>query len=196
MTFGLLLLGFALGLLFIIPPGPVTVTLVEVGLTQGRSAGVRSALGVAAGDVVVAFGAGTVVVAGAALPGGLFGALRTASAAALIGIGVLLVARPGVAETVAEAIERPGRTFFLMTVLTPTVFGAWVALLASLPFAGQGRALLVFVVGACLASLAWHLVLGAGAGGFGHRLDPRTIRIVARIGGVSMMALGLLATLR
>lgn len=191
MTLTPMFLGFALGLLFIIPPGPVSVTLVEVGLHRNRLAGVRSALGVAAGDLVVAGVAAVVVTAGAGLPASVFAALRTGSSLILIGLGLVLLARPGTVEAVAGGLERPGRTLFLMTVLTPTVFGAWVALLASLPFAGGGGAVWFFVIGACLASALWHLGLVAAAGEIGHRLDGGAVEVMARLGGAVMITLGL-----
>lgn len=190
MTFGPLLLGFALGLLFIVPPGPVSVTLVEVGLHRTRSTGVRGAFGVAAGDLVVATAAALVVSVGASLPAVLFNSLRTGSSLVLIALGAVMLIRPGAVEAVAGAVERPGRTLFLMTVLTPTVFGAWLALLASLPFAGRAGAVPAFVFGACLASVLWHLGLVAVAGELGHRLGGGTIRLVGRAGGVAMVAMG------
>ena len=58
MTFGVLLLGFGLGFVFVIPPGPLAVTLVEVGVRQGRRAGARSGAGIAAGDFTVGCAAG------------------------------------------------------------------------------------------------------------------------------------------
>jgi len=41
-----------------------------------------------------------------------------------------------------------------------------------------------------MASLVWHPALGAGAGLLGPRLSERRLLLLARIGGVSMAAMG------
>ena len=135
MTFGILFLGFGLGLLFVIPPGPIAVTLVEVGVNQGRSAGARSGMGIAAGDTVSGGLAGVTVASGGMLPTAVFDGVQITSAIVLIGLGAIMIGRPGTVESMAAAITRPARTFFFLTALTPTVFGAWLAILAAMPFA-------------------------------------------------------------
>lgn len=190
MTIGVLLLGFALGFLFVIPPGPLAVTLVEVGVSQGRSAGARSGFGIAAGDLAVGSAAGVVVVSGGALPAGAFETVQVVSAVVLIGLGVAMLVRPTAVETVAGAIQRPARAFFLLTVLTPTVFGAWIAIIAALPFADDLTAIGTFVIGAGVASALYHVGLGSAAGEFGRHLRGSVMTWIARAGGVLFAALG------
>ncbi|MEM7143076.1 MAG: LysE family transporter [Actinomycetota bacterium] len=191
MTFGVLLLGFVLGLLFVAPPGPVAVTLVEIGVTQGRRAGVRSAIGIAAGDVVVAAAAAILIGAGGAVSDDLMAGVRMFSSIALLGVGALLLTRPATVEAVAGSIRRPGRALFAMTVLTPTVFAAWVTMIAALPFATDAAAITGFIVGLALASMLWHGVIGALAAELGRRVHGPAMQWIARGGGVAMVALGL-----
>ncbi|MEM9465542.1 MAG: LysE family transporter [Actinomycetota bacterium] len=190
MTLGVLLLGFALGFLFVIPPGPLAVTLVEVGVTQGRGAGARSGAGIAAGDLAVGSAAGVVVVFGGALPDGAFAAVQIVSAAVLIALGVAMILRPTAVEAVAGAIHRPGRAFFALTVLTPTVFGAWVAIIAALPFTDDLSAIGTFVVGVGLASALYHVALGSAAGAFGRHLHGAAMNRIAQAGGGLFVVLG------
>lgn len=190
MTFSMLLLGFGLGLLFVIPPGPLAVTLVEVGATQGRVAGARSGIGIAAGDLAVGGAAGIVVVSGGALPETAFAAVQFVSAIVLIALGVAMALRPSAVESLAGAIHRPARAFFLLTVLTPTVFGAWIAIIAALPFADDFGAIVAFVVGAGVASAAYHVVLGSAAGEFGRHLSGAVMTRITRGGGVLLALLG------
>jgi len=190
MTISVLLLGFGLGLLFVIPPGPVAVTLVEVGVNQGRLVGARSGAGIAAGDLAVGSAAGLVVVSGGALPAAAFDIVQLVSAGVLIALGAFMVVRPSVVESVAHAITRPARAFFALTVLTPTVFGAWIAMIAALPFADDLSAIATFVVGAGAASAIYHVTLGSAAGTFGGRLSGRPMQRVARAGGLLFAGLG------
>ncbi|MEM9203297.1 MAG: LysE family transporter [Actinomycetota bacterium] len=195
MTFSLVLLGFALNLLFVLPPGPLAVTLVEVGVSQGRAAGARSGIGIAAGDLAVGSAAGLLVVSGGVLPDGAFGTVQVVSAVALIAIGVAMAVRPSTVESVAGAIQRPVRAFFLLTVLTPTVFGAWIAIITALPFADDFDAILAFVIGAGIASAAYHVALGSAAGEVGRHVSGPVMIRVAQAGGVLFAGVGVLMLL-
>lgn len=190
MSFGILFLGFGLGLLFVIPPGPIAVTLLEVSVGQGRAAGARSGVGIAAGDTVAGATAGLVVASGGALPDAVFAAAQAVSAVALVGLGLAMVARPAAVESFAQAIHRPGRTFFFLTVLTPTVFGSWLAIIAALPFAGHLTATALFLLGAGGASAIYHVALGSAAGTFGHRLTGGAMARLAQVGGCAFAGLG------
>ena len=191
MTFGILFLGFGLGLLFVIPPGPIAVTLVEVSVGQGRSAGARSGIGIAAGDTVAGAAAGLVVASGGVLPVAVFDWAQVVSAIVLVGLGVLMTARPTAVESFADAIQRPGRTFFLLTSLTPTVFGSWLAIIAALPFAGHLPSTALFLLGAGGASAIYHVALGSAAGTFGHHVSGSAMAKVTRFGGMAFTGLGL-----
>ena len=101
MTFSILLLGFGVGLLFVLPPGPLAITLVEVGVSRGRVAGARSGFGIAAGDLAVGSAAGVVVVSGGALPDSAFATIQSVSALVLIALGIAMVLRPTAVESLA-----------------------------------------------------------------------------------------------
>jgi threonine/homoserine/homoserine lactone efflux protein len=190
MVFQTLILGFGVGLVAVIPPGPVALSLIEVGVQQGRRGAAWGAIGIAGGDSLVATLAAILVVLGGTLPAAFFDGAQLVSAAIVFGLGAVLVFRPTVTQSIARSIARPGRTFFLLTALTPSVFGAWLAILAATPFASEPRAVALFLSGAMVASLAYHLVLGAGAGGIGHRLAPQTLRTISRVGGLCMIGFG------
>ena len=190
MTFGILALGFGLGLLFVLPPGPLAVTLVEVGVAQGRTAGLRSGFGIAAGDLAVGGTAGVVAAAGGVLPSSVFSTLQTGSAIVLVALGAVMIVRPSSVEALAHAIHRPARTFFLLTLLTPTVFGAWLAIIVALPFSNDLSAIATFVVGAGLASAVYHGALGSAAGEFGRHLRGSAMARIAQGGGVLFALLG------
>lgn len=190
MTFSILFLGFGLGLLFVIPPGPIAVTLVEVGVGQGRAAGARSGIGIAAGDMAAGAAAGLVVASGGVLPAGVFHWAQVVSAIVLVALGVAMFVKPSAVESFADAIQRPGRTFFLLTSLTPTVFGSWLAIIAALPFADHLPSTALFLLGAGGASAIYHVALGSAAGAFGHHVSSLVMTKVARAGGLAFAGLG------
>lgn len=190
MSMHLLLLGFGVGLVAILPPGPVSMSLIEVSVSHGRNGGARGGLGVASGDIVVATAAALVVLAGGAIPSWIFGTAQLVSSLVLISLGVVLFARPGLCHSLGQSIVHPGRTFFALTALTPTVFGAWLALIAAMPFATDPTSVATFIVGAGVASIGFHLLLGTAAGGLGQRLSPTKLAVVSRVGGAAMLSFG------
>ena len=187
-----LLLGLAIGFLTIIPPGPVTMTLLQLGTRQGRRPAVRGALGIAVGDLTVVWVALAIIGAGSTLPPLAFLATQVLAAALLVGLGLGMLARPDTCAAIVDRIERPGRAFFLITSLTPTVLGAWIALLAAMPFSSDFRALVPFALGAVAASFLWHPVLAVCSARLGDH-GPTTQRRLSRIGGVVMMVMGVVA---
>ncbi len=187
----IVLLGVGIGLLTLIPPGPVSLTLVQVGARLGHRSALRGALGIASGDVVLGITAVAIVGVGAALPTSVFAAAQAVAAAMLIAIGVVLLARPAAVAASIDRIRRPGRTLFLLTSLTPTALGAWIALLAAMPFAGDSRQLGFFALGVVVASCLWHPMLGALASTVGARLSDRGQLRLSRVGGIAMGAVGL-----
>ena len=185
-----LLLGFTIGLVAVIPPGPVALSLIEVGVQQGRRGGAWGGVGVAGGDTVVASVAAGLVLMGGALPDRFFAGAQVVSGIVLVVLGMLVAARPDVTRGLARSITRPGRAFFVITALTPSVFGAWLAMIAAMPFAQEPGPVAAFVTGGMVASLGYHLVLGAGAGGLGARLQPATLAWASRLGGSAMVVFG------
>jgi len=194
-VFQTLVFGFGIGLVAVLPPGPVALSLIEVGVQQGRRGAAWGAVGIAGADSLVATLAAILVVLGGTLPAAFFDGAQLVSAAIVFGLGAVLVFRPAVTQGIARSIARPGRTFFLITALTPSVFGAWLAILTATPFATEPRAIALFLTGAIVASLGYHLLLGAGAGGIGYRVAPKTLRTFSRVGGFCMIGFGLWAVL-
>jgi len=188
----ILLLGIGIGLLTLIPPGPISLTLMQVGARHGRQPALRGALGVATGDTVLGVVAVVIVGLGATVPALVFTSAQVASAGLLIALGAILLANPEIASTSVDRIERPARALFLLTSLTPTALGAWIALLAAMPFASDVAQLSRFAFGVVISSFLWHPVLGALASTLSNRLGKRGHLRLSRFGGLSMGLLGLI----
>lgn len=187
----ILLLGIGIGLLTLIPPGPISLTLLQVGARHGHKPALRGALGVFSGDCVLGIAAVAIVGMGTAMPSTVFAAAQACSAAILVALGAVLLIKPNLASDSVDRIKRPGRTLFLLTSFTPTALGAWIALLAAMPFAGDVNQLGRFAVGVAIASLLWHPLLGAFASSLGARLTDQGQVRLSQIGGLTMGALGL-----
>ena len=186
----IVLLGVGIGLLSLLPPGPVNLTLVQVGARMGRTPALRGAAGIVGGDSVLGFAAVLILAAGTALPAQVFSLTQIAAAGLLVLLGAALVLRPSVISNSIERMQRPARTFFLLTSLTPTALGSWVAMLAAMPFAADTPQLALFTVGVLVASGLWHPTLGLAASKLGARLNDRGQVRLSQLGGVAMAALG------
>lgn len=168
------------------------MTLLQLGSRHGRTPALRGALGIACGDLTIVWLAIAIVAAGSTLPPAAFLTTQLLAAALLVGLGLAMLARPSACAAVVDRIERPGRAFFLITSLTPTVLGAWIALLAAMPFADDLGMLVRFALGAVIASFLWHPVLAIVASRLSDQ-RPTTQVALSRTGGFIMVAMGLAA---
>ena len=184
-----LLLGIFIGLLTVIPIGPLSMTIIGVATERGPVGGLHAALGVVTGDVVLGAAAVVLVSGGQTMPGAVFSGLQIGSAVLVVGFGLVLASRVSEMKTLAGRVRRPALTLFLMTVLSPAI-GSWVALLLASPFTDHDRSLATFAVGIAVSSLIWHPALGAGVGYLAPRLTERRLVRLARVGGVSMAMVG------
>lgn len=192
----LLTVGASVGLVAVAPPGPITLTLIELGTAQGRTSGIRAGLGVAAGEAAACAGAVAVVGGlGAQLHGSVMAAIQILSAMILLGLGLALVTRPEACRALAVGIRRPGWSMMAFTAATPTVVGTWIVILAALPVGGRIGDLILVATGVVLASLAWHLALGAGAGTVGPLLSGPRRRRFSQAGGLVMIGFAALSSL-
>ena len=186
----LVLLGIGLGFLTLVPPGPVSLTLVQIAIRAGRRSALHGALGIAGGDTVLGLTAAALVGLGSALPRWMFEGGQVVSALLLVGLGLAIARRPQLGSAAVDRIHRPGRALFLLTSLTPTALGAWIALLAAMPFATDVTQLALFTIGVLIASALWHPVLGSLAASLGSRLSTGRQARLTRAGGVAMAGLG------
>lgn len=182
------LLGAAIGLVAVMTPGPVSVTIVDIGASRGRTSGLHAGLGVAGGDSIASAAALGLVIAGTSLPTVFFTATQLLSALVLVVVGAGLVSRPDIGHELVGRVQRPFRSMLALTALTPSVFGAWIALFNAMPFADDPIQLAWFALGGLVASFGWHLALGGAAGSMARLVTPRRRAGLARLGGFSMFA--------
>jgi len=191
----IVLLGIGIGLLSLLAPGPVNLALVQFGARRGRRPAMRGALGIVGGDSLLGVASVLILGMGAALPARVFSTTQIAAASLLIALGALLALRPTAVSASVERMHRPGRSFFMLTSLTPTALGGWIAMLAAMPFASDMTQLALFTMGVLIASSVWHPALGLAASELGNRLTEGGQQRLSQIGGLGMALLGAMLVL-
>lgn len=191
-----IMVGFVVGVMVVAPVGPISLLLITIGLERGAGAGVRAGLGVAAADAALLLVVLAVADRLTALDHAWQTGIEVALAACLVLIGLRAVtARAGITGAV-QRIQRPGRVLMIATLANPMTALAWLGLMVALGSElGQGWALVRTGLGIALASLAWHVALGAASGSVGARLGPARRLLVQRASGVAMVGLGALLLL-
>ena len=187
----IVLLGLGIGMLSLIAPGPVNLSLIQIGARRGRRPALQGAVGVLGGDSLLGAVAVLLIAAGSALPATAFSAAQVGAAALLVLLGMALALRPAAVATSIDRMQRPMRAFFLLTSLTPTALAGWVTMLAAMPFASDIAQLAMFTLGVLIASSIWHPVLGVASSAVGARLSESGQLVLSRAGGAAMAVLGI-----
>jgi threonine/homoserine/homoserine lactone efflux protein len=194
------LLAFAaMSFLLIVVPGPSVLFVIGRALSHGRRAAFASVLGNMIGAyvlvVAVAFGVGAVVERSAVA----FTVLKLAGAAYLVYLGVNAWRQRGSFHDVDGPVARGGlRTVwegFGVGVANPKTIVFFAAVLPQFVDPAQGHVAgqmlllgLVFNAIALASDSAWGLGASAARQWFGR--SPRRLATIGRIGGLSMIGLG------
>ncbi len=193
-----LLLFLAAGLALNVTPGPDMLYVAARSASEGRAAGVASALGIAAGTFVhialVALGLAALL---AAVPVA-YAVVRFAGAAYLVYLGLRALIRPsGLAERALAPASRWAvfRQGVVTNVLNPKVALFFVAFLPQFVDPARGRpALQVLALGLLFdtSGTLVNLAVALGASGASARLrrSDRAARLMERATGALFVALG------
>ena len=202
---GTLLLFAAAALALIVVPGPAVLYIVAQSIDRGRTAGLVSALGVAAGGLVhvaaAAIGLSSLLVSSATA----FAVVKYAGAAYLIGLGLhtLFVRREEAPAATAPAERRLRRVFWqgaVVNVLNPKTALFFLAFLPQFVDESAGHVGLqmlllglVFVALAVVSDGAWALVAGTAS----DRLRGHTgfLRAQRYVSGTVFVGLGVATAL-
>jgi threonine/homoserine/homoserine lactone efflux protein len=185
--------------LIVLIPGPNHIYIAARSVSQGRSAGIASALGVETGTLVhiaaAAFGLSALIASSAAA----FDVVRYAGAAYLIFLGVRALLRDGGHETGTEQPATRSRAFaegIVVNLLNPKVALFFLAFLPQFIDPANGSIVLqTLVLGLTMFAigLAIDLLYALVAGALGGRLKQRAV--LDRVSGGIYIALGAVAAL-
>jgi len=180
-------------------PGADTFYILGRSISQGRKAGIASALGIASGTVVHTFAAALGLSALVAASATAFVAIKLAGAAYLIYLGLrMLLARPS-ASPLQTGCSSAGflsvyRQGLLVNVLNPKVALFFLAFLPQFIAAESADTLPAFLVlGACFVftSLVWCLCLVWFSAAWGKRLrGGKGANWLNRVAGTLFIYLG------
>ena len=196
------LLAFCLtSFVLIVIPGPSVLFVVSRSLTSGRTAGLATVAGNAAGEyllvVAVAVGIGAIVSSSIAM----FTVVKLAGAAYLVYLGIQAIRhRRGLGEIVsAPAVVRTTRRHvgdaFVVGVANPKSMVFFAAILPQFVDKSAGHVPLqllflgaLFVLIALISDTLWALAAGTAREWF--TTAPRRMELVRAGGGIAMVALG------
>jgi putative LysE/RhtB family amino acid efflux pump len=184
------MVGFVMGVAVVAPLGPISLLLIAIGLERGRHDGVLAGLGVAGADVVLLV---IVLALSSRLAGIDPGWQHKIQVVLGVGLGAFgvhaLVDRRG-AAAVVDRINRPALALAVATMGNPMTLTVWLGLVVSLGGEfGGGWALARVGLGLALATLTWHVGLGAAAGSLGGLLGDRQRLMLQRVSGLVMVAM-------
>ena len=190
---GPLLAFLGVAVLLIVTPGQDTALTIRNTLAGGRRAGVRTALGVSAGQAIWAFAAAVGLAALLQASEPAFIALRLAGAAYLVYLGVVALWSAVRRRTVSHAVSRRGapmRQGLLSNLGNPKMAVFFTSLLPQ--FGHSFAALLALGLVFCVLTLAWlsaYAFTVARAGDFLRRSGIR--RAIDAVTGAVLIAFGL-----
>jgi threonine/homoserine/homoserine lactone efflux protein len=167
--------GVLVGLVIAVPAGPVGVLCIRRTIFQGRLAGFISGMGAAAGDAIfgIIAGSGLTFVSDLLLDYQKW--LRISGAGFLLLVGIRAFTAEPLAKTKSErdpeTLLADFASTFALTLTNPITILAFLAIFASIGFAGEDATLAgaaILVLGVWLGSLLWWAGLALGAGAFRH----------------------------
>lgn len=193
-----LLKGILIGFSIAAPVGPIGLLCMRRSLTDGRLVGFVSGLGAAAADTLF----GAIATLGLTAILGLLShyelAFQLIGGALMIGLGIHTYRAPTPDPDVrspahAASLRAAFLSTFGLTLANPVTILAFTTILAAIGLDPAEDTRLqsgLLVAGVFVGSTLWWGLLSLGAGWFGRKLSPRTLRCVNHIAGGAIMAFG------
>ena len=191
-----LVFGFLTGIVFVMPVGPASLSIMGIGAERGRRAALAGAGGVASADLlmlpVAVLSAGAVT----ALDPMVIRIVEAVLGVILIGIALVGLLRTEEARVAVGRIRHPAPTLLAINLLNPMALASWAGLVLALPDSLRTSGGLVpFVAGIVVASAVWHAMLALLAGTIGRRLSIPGRRRLIRISSIALGLVGVVLLL-
>jgi len=195
---GFLIKGLIVGLSIAAPVGPIGLLCIRRSLAEARASGLLSGLGAATADAVYGSmaGFGLTAVSSLLIRQRLW--IGTAGGVFLCYLGVRTFLRPPAGQ--AASATRMGLfaayfSTFALTLTNPMTILSFIAVFAGLGLGASPSysAATALVLGVFAGSALWWLALSTLVGALRARIDGRTMRIINRISGSLILALGIYA---
>jgi threonine/homoserine/homoserine lactone efflux protein len=198
---GFLIKGLIVGLSIAAPVGPIGLLCIRRSLTEGRMSGLLSGLGAATADAVYGSMAGFGLAAVSSLlinerfwigaGGGVF----------LCYLGVRAFLSPPAGHTTSSSrlgLAAAYLSTFALTLTNPMTILSFIAVFAGLGLSASASysAAILLVLGVFAGSALWWVTLSTLVGALRTRIDQRTMRLINRISGALILALGIYALIQ
>jgi len=197
-TASFLIKGLVVGFSIAAPVGPIGLLCIRRSLEQGRVAGLATGLGAATADAAYGCiaGFGLTAVSGFLLAH-VF-ALRLGGGAALCYLGArTFLSAPArrEAQTAASGLKSAYWSTLLLTLANPTTILSFIALFAGFGLVASPSyaAAATLVTGVFVGSALWWLFLSSSVALMRHRVSTRSMQVINRLSGGSIVAFGLYA---
>jgi threonine/homoserine/homoserine lactone efflux protein len=179
-------------------PGPDTLYILSRSTTQGRAAGIASALGISSGCVIHALLGALGLAAAVMASATAYQMIKWAGAAYLVYLGLTMIwSRPEGAAHAGPKRQSPGRIYVqgvITCVLNPKVALFFLALIPQFIAPGAahpGLSFLALGLTFVATSTIWSLVLAVAAGALHRRLTDGSGAVrLRRLGGGLLVGLG------
>jgi len=186
-----LFIGFLSGLVFVMPVGPATLSIVGIGTERGRRAALAGASGVVTADLLMlplaVLGAGAVT----ALSPTVLHGFEVVIGLMLLGIAAVGLLKTEEARVAVSRIRRPAPTLLAINLCNPMALASWAGLILALPDSlRESGSLLPFTIGVVIASAVWHSMLALLAGTLGRKMAESGRRRLIRISSVALGIVG------
>jgi arginine exporter protein ArgO len=195
--------GLIAGFGIAVPVGAIGVLIVDRAATRGFAQGAAAGTGTALADLTYAVAAVALGTAAARLLPATAPA-QAVSAVVLGGVAGWMLRSALLGDEPAESRPRPAAlwritaTFLALTIVNPVTVVYFTALVTGLDGtvlrSPTDRAL--FAVAAFAASLSWQVTLAAAGSVLGHRMTPRSRRVLHAVGAAIVIGLALRMALR
>lgn len=197
----MLVRGIVLGFAIAAPVGPIGVLCIRRTLTAGRIAGLASGLGAATADAIFSCVAafGLTVIASALVSYTVWMRLIGGIFLCYLGLRMLrpaLGTDPAFSPTAPLSVFRAYVTTLALTLTNPATILSFLAVFAGVGITNNGYgSALALVLGVFTGSALWWFLLSSAVGLVRHRMSPRGLLWINRLGGLIVLSFGGLALL-
>lgn len=191
--------GALIGLAIAVPVGPIGLLTIQRTLNQGRAVGLATGLGAATADLVygsiAAFG--MTLISGFLMDNKIWFSLLGGLFLCYLGIRTFMTAPATTAATAQQGgVLRAYASSLFLTLTNPPTILFFLAIFAGLGLASQKndyQAALSLIVGVFCGSALWWLGLSSGVSLLRTRFNLRTMGMMSKLAGVTIVGFGLFA---
>lgn len=199
LDWGLMAIGFGIGLAVAAPMGPVNIMVIHRGVRHGFMSAFVAGLGAVAGDTLYAGVAAFGITSVSDLIIGHLTLIKIVGGLILIGFGMSVIPRTPHPEEGEELDTHPSMfgaaiSSFVMCVTNPALLLGFAAVFAGLDEIGRApdnyKSATELTLGVLAGGLVWWVFLASVVARFRHRITVPWLRSINIVAGVALVVFG------